>query len=58
MSGKNKFEIAMIAGNDILRPFFIIETYPTSDGLRSRICSGRYKSFVEAKNKVEEYEQA
>lgn len=30
------------------RPYKILETYQTSEGLRSRICSGNYASIDEA----------
>src|SRR5882757_5697305 len=36
------------------KPFMIIETVQTSDGPRSRICDGRFRSFAEAEGKIAE----
>ena len=35
------------------KPWFIVETYHTSDGHRCRICDGRWKTFNEAQSFVE-----
>lgn len=40
----SKFQIFKQEYPDISNPYVIIETYITSEGYRSRICSGRFPS--------------
>lgn len=38
----------------LTRPFFIVETYLTLDGPRTRICKGRWNTLVEAEAALKE----
>lgn len=40
------------------KPWFIIETYITSEGVRTRVCSGRWKTESEAKAALIERQKA
>lgn len=46
------FQVAFMTagpfGRDASHPWFICETVLTSDGPRTRICNGRYKTEAEA----------
>lgn len=42
-------QIACLYGGSA-KPWFIVESYATSDGVRTRICDGWYGSRVEAQN--------
>lgn len=44
--------IAKRIDKDVIRPFFIIESYNTLDGVRSRICSGQFSSIKEAEDHI------
>lgn len=52
MNGKPLFQLAQLVagppGADLSRPWFICETVLTSDGPRTRICNGRWKTREEA----------
>lgn len=39
------------------KPYGIIETYPCCDGLRSRICDGRFATTAEAENMIKSHEK-
>ena len=44
--------IAKMVDKDVPKPFFIIESYYTLDGVRSRICNGRFSSIKEAEDHI------
>lgn len=48
MAGKGILQIAKLVSPDAPRPYRIIETYVTSEGLRSRICSGAFSTLEDA----------
>lgn len=48
------FNIAEQVSPPTRRPFFIVETNFTSDGPRSRICSGRWATQDEAKTALDQ----
>lgn len=41
-------QIAKLTGEAIPRPYRLIETYMTSEGPRTRVCSGAYRTLEEA----------
>lgn len=42
-------EIAKLERSGIHKPYFIIERYATSDGVKTRVCEGFWDSYREAK---------
>ena len=48
----SKFQILKQEYPVAVRPYVIIETYITSEGYRSRICSGRFITKKEAEEEV------
>lgn len=53
---KSTFAIFKQVTPDADRPFRIIETYLTSEGIRSRICSGAFSSLEVAQYQVSQLE--
>ena len=47
---KSAFAIFKQVSPETYRPFRIIETYVTSEGMRSRICSGAFSSLDAAQS--------
>lgn len=43
-----KIEIVQVLDPPSNRPFMLVETYQTSDGLRTRVCGNRWRSLIEA----------
>ncbi|MFD2650690.1 hypothetical protein [Brucella rhizosphaerae] len=53
---KSVFAIFKQVSPETYRPFRIIETYVTSEGMRSRICSGAFSTFDAAQGWVSQLE--
>ena len=53
---KGTFAIFKQASPETDQPFRIIETYLTSEGMRSRICSGAFSSLEVAQYQVSQLE--
>lgn len=50
-------QIAHFVGpGEIPRPYRLIETYMTSEGPRTRVCSGAFRDFEEANRRLTELE--
>lgn len=50
MSNNRSLTIVKCVGgaSKAIDKYFMLETYPTSDGLRTRVCSGRWNTLSEA----------
>lgn len=44
-------------GIDLREPWFMVETYYTSDGPRTRICNGRWATLQQAQTALAEKQQ-
>lgn len=62
MKQKSLFQIGQLVEGppweDMSRPWFICETVFTSDGLRTRICNGRWAKREDAEAALKEKEDA
>ncbi|MBY3333771.1 hypothetical protein HFN98_24585 [Rhizobium laguerreae] len=47
----------IVSPEDVPRPYRIVETFVTSEGMRSRICSGSYATLGEAEFQRETLEK-
>ncbi|PZP69508.1 MAG: hypothetical protein DI604_17880 [Delftia acidovorans] len=43
-----QIQIVQVVSPSVARPYLLIETYPTSEGMRTRVCAGRYATMGEA----------
>jgi hypothetical protein len=48
----------IVAPEDVLRPYRLIETFVTSEGMRTRLCSGAFDTFEQADGHRKELEAA
>ncbi|MDE3796960.1 hypothetical protein I7G59_06380 [Sinorhizobium meliloti] len=46
----------IVSPPDVPRPYRLVETYITSEGVRTRVCSGAYANFYEADDRRKELE--
>lgn len=49
-------QVVCLVGASNQRPYRLIETYTTSEGPRTRVCSGAYRTFDEADHRRIELE--
>lgn len=42
---------------DLVKPWFLVETYFTSEGMRTRVCSGRWATMAEAQTVLDARQQ-
>lgn len=47
-----KFSVVRLSGSESREPYRILETYETSDGVRTRVCDGQYRSELEADDEM------
>lgn len=52
-----EIQILKVVSHDVPRPYRLIETYPTSEGMRTRVCSGCFATIGEAEVQREALER-
>lgn len=58
MSNRPILQLAKLVGGPVFKPWLLIETYLTSEGMRTRVCSGRWGSEEEARAEMVKRQEA
>ena len=56
MTNFNIIQIMKIVSHDAPRPYRLVETYVTSEGMRTRVCSGAFATLDHAEFRRKELE--
>ncbi|QWY83273.1 hypothetical protein [Rhizobium phage RHph_X2_25] len=54
----NLIQVMKIVSHDIPRPYRLVETFVTSEGVRTRVCSGAFETLEQAEHRRKEIEAA